>query len=197
MTDQLTVPRSVTLGGAASLGALIASEAVHPEGSRVLSVNQRPWQIIHESPDATLCLEAWRKEGPHSEVGLAAAVNARWLVAFGEAPLHEVYWGPKNTGEGFISELQHSLEVGSFEVITELRSEDEDVRLQHEERANVLSRLAQADCSVGACDQCGSIFEQLHSNQYARPDWEPVRRGPLVCYRRWGWLIRRSQEAKT
>lgn len=181
-------PRSVSIGGCGTLATAIRSAALF-DGSagqpEVLMVNQDLWIVVRANDAARACLSAADAADADSPVALAAAKDAEWVIRHPGAPEHRIYWGTDGVlNEGHVSDLPPSIRMGEFEVIRVIRSREEDMRLQCEERQAALAApIESGPLSVATALAARAL------NELAREDWKPFDRGPLVQFRRWGWVI--------
>lgn len=181
-------PRTVSIGGCGTLATAIRSAALVEGGAalpEVLMVNQDLWIVERANDAARACLSAVDAGDGDSPEALAAAKEAEWLIRHPGAPEHRVYWGTDGVlNEGHVSDLPPSIRMGEFEVIRVIRSRDDDMRLQCEERqATLAAPIESGPLSVAKALAARAL------NELAREDWKPFDRGPLVQFRRWGWLI--------
>lgn len=182
------VPRSVSIGGCGTLATAIRSAALFDgstEQRDVLMVNQDLWIVVRANDAARACLSAGDAGDADSPAVLAAAKDAEWVIRHPGAPEHRVYWGTDGLlNEGHVADLPPSIQMGEFEVVRVIRSREEDMLLQCEERQATLSApIGSGPKSVAKALAARALTE------LARDDWKPFDRGPLVQFRRWGWLI--------
>lgn len=182
-------PRKVSLGGFGTVASAIRAVAVFsaeeskPEG---LMINQDAWIVVRANEAARLCMSSFDIDGHESATILAAAKEAEWVVRHPGAPRHRVYWGSDGVlQEGHIEGLIPSLRMGEFEVTRVLRSSEEDMLDQQRNRD---AALAAEPAESGPPSPARAIARRSLEH-FARPDWRPIDRGPLVEYRHWTWMI--------
>lgn len=152
-------------------------------------VNQDLWIVVRANDAARACLSAADAGDADSPVALASAKDAEWVIRHPGAPEHRIYWGTDGVlNEGHVSDLPPSIRMGEFEVIRVIRSREDDMRLQREERQATLSAPIESGPQSVAKALATRALTEL-----ARDDWKPFDRGPLVQFRRWGWLIAPGQ----
>lgn len=182
------VPRSVSIGGCGTMATAIRSAALFDgsaEQRDVLMVNQDLWIVVRANDAARACLSAADAGDADSPAVLAAAKDAEWVIRHPGAPEHRVYWGTDGLlNEGHVADLPPSIQMGEFEVVRVIRSREDDMLLQCEERQATLSAPIESGPQSVARALAARALTEL-----ARDDWKPFDRGPLVQFRRWGWLI--------
>ncbi len=182
------VPRSVSIGGCGTMATAIRSAALFDgsaEQRDVLMVNQDLWIVVRANDAARACLSAADAGDADSPAVLAAAKDAEWVIRHPGAPEHRVYWGTDGLlNEGHVADLPPSIQMGEFEVVRVIRSREDDMLLQCEERQATLSAPIESGPQSVARALAARALTEL-----ARDDWKPFDRGPLVQFLRWGWLI--------
>lgn len=176
-------PRSIQLGGAATLGSHLRAAVDHPESvesCELLAINQCYWRIDQ-------CNEAARTLMTlHDDLDAAVSLarRAEWVVRHPGAPgAYRVYWGTDGALQrGFVAGIAPSLSVGEFEVKRTLRTEEEDLADQVETAA----REAQEPGGSTLVDSIAGRFARLAREARAAG---PIPRGPLVEYVRHGWML--------